>query len=79
MQHVTEPAHLAELWARCRHAGLRMTIARCHPRANGTNDQFIVAIHQPHTTTSLAEVRTTNLESAATLILDRYRQHFPDA
>lgn len=72
MQHVTEPTHLANLWDRCRASNHRLTIHRCNPKANGTRDEFIVAVHHPDNTASLIEVRTTNLESAATLILDRY-------
>lgn len=79
MQHVTEPLHLDELWQLCRQTNHRMTIHRCHQRANGTRDEFVLAIHHPDHTASLIEVKTTNLESAATLILDRYGHNLRDA
>lgn len=75
MQPVADPIHFAELWNLCRDAGWRVKVHRHTSIANGMNDQFVVAIHQPNTTTSAAEVRTTNLESAAALLLDRYRNH----
>ena len=76
---VNEPVHLQRLWQRCRASGLRMTIHRCDIVATGRDDRFIVAIYHPDRVASIAEVRTTNLESAATLILDKHGNQLSDA
>jgi hypothetical protein len=56
-----------------------MTIHRCDIVATGRDDRFIVAIYHPDRVASIAEVRTTNLESAATLILDKHGNQLSDA
>lgn len=63
------------LWEKCRRRGLRMLVIRCDPVANGRADHFVVKVLHPERDASVAEVRTTNIESAATLILDRYESH----
>ena len=72
MQPMSETSRTDALWDKCRQRGLRMQVLRCDETANGQTDKFIVRIRHPHQDASVCEVRTTNIESAATLILDRY-------
>lgn len=72
MQPMSETHRTDALWEKCRRRGLRLQVIRCDETANGHNDQFVVRIRHPHRDASICEVRTTNIESAATLILDRY-------
>lgn len=72
MQTMTETRHLEQLWAWCRATHHRMKIIRVQPTATGIDDRFLVRI----TTNSgicRMECLTTNLESGATLLLDRLR------
>ena len=79
MRSVAEPIHLNQLWDMCRAANWNMRIHRVNPTANGINDQFVLSVSPSGFDTAAMEVKTTNLESAATLILDRHPQGFPDA
>jgi hypothetical protein len=72
MQPMSETHKTEALWERCRRRGLRLQVIRCDDTANGHNDHFVVRVLHPQLTASVCEVRTTNIESAATLILDRY-------
>lgn len=60
------------LWEKCRRRGLRLQVVRCEDVATGRADQFVVRVKHHQRDASVCEVRTTNIESACTLILDRY-------
>ena len=72
MLPVNETVKTELLWEKCRRRGLRLQVLRCEEVATGRADQFIVRVKHTQRDASIAEVRTTNIESAATLILDRY-------
>jgi hypothetical protein len=74
MQPMSETSHTEALWEKCRRRGLRLQVVRCDNTANGHTDKFVVRILHPQSSASVCEVRTTNIESAATLILDRYEK-----
>jgi len=76
MPLVNDTSKTELLWEKCRRRGFRMLVIRCDPVANGRADQFVVKVLHPQRDASIAEVRTTNIESAATLILDRYEADF---
>ena len=70
MRSVAELIHLNQLWEHTRRVGYTLKIHRWQPISNGIDDKFVVSVHDT-TGANVIEVRTTNLESAATLILDR--------
>lgn len=79
MQPVAELAHLDQLWNRCRPHGWRVSLYRCNTTATGKDDRFILAVYPKANPRAAIEVTTTNIESAATLILNRHKKALPGA
>ena len=77
MQVVSETHYLEQLWAHCQKHGWRMTVARVNPTANGIDDRFTLRVTRPDG--AYLDATTTNIESAATLILDRIHKRRRDA
>ncbi len=79
MERMTRTRALEELWQRCRYENLCMRVYRLDPVANGVRDLFVVAVSPRGFESRAIQVKTTNLESAAQLILDKYPDRFGDA
>lgn len=73
MPTIVEPVHLQELWAWTRATNQRLQVHRDNPTATGRDDRFTVRITSRSGICRM-ECKTTNLESAATLLLDRLRK-----
>lgn len=73
MQTVATPENMQKLWDQTRRDDLRLLL-HLTPEAAGPDAIFVLAVHTKHSDTSLIEVKTKNLESAARVVLDNYHK-----
>jgi len=73
MQRVETPENMRKLWQQTRTDKLRLLL-HLTPEAAGPDAIFVLAVYDKDSTTSLFEVRTKNLESAARVILENYHK-----
>lgn len=73
MHNVASTKNMETLWERARRDALKL---RVYLHADSTDDEtiFVVALHTKTQSSSLIEVKTKNLESAAAKILDEYHR-----
>lgn len=73
MVRVESPENMHKLWEQTRRDDLKLRVHLLEQTA-GPDAIFVLAVCTKHSNTSLFEVKTKNLESAARVVLDNYHK-----